>query len=96
MNTYIILRRDYWPTPAELEQAAARSTEVGLEMADSVKWIRSYVLDEPSGKLGTVCVYQATSEEAVREHADCAGLPADEVILVGKLLVMNPDPVSAE
>jgi hypothetical protein len=92
MNTYIIFRRNHWPSEDDLQQAAALSLEVGKEMADSVKWIRSYILAEPSGKLGTVCVYQATSEEAVREHADCAGLPVDEVVQVADLVVINPDP----
>jgi hypothetical protein len=94
MNTYIILRRDHWPSEEALQQAAARSTAVGQEMADSVSWIRSYILAEGSGKLGTVCVYQATSIEAVREHAACADLPADEIISVADLVVVNPDPTS--
>lgn len=92
MNTYIIIRRNHWPTKSDLEQAAEKSAEVGRDMADSVSWIRSYVLAEPSGKLGTVCVYQATSEEAVREHAECADLPVDEVIPVADLVVIKPDP----
>ncbi len=96
MNTYIILRRNHWASPDDLEKAAERSTKVGQEMADSVKWIRTYVLAEESGKLGTVCVYQATSEEAVREHADCAGLPVDAVISVADTIVVNPDPAPSK
>jgi len=92
MNTYIILRRKAWPSKKELEPAAARSSEVGAEMAGDVRWIRSYVLGESDGSLGTVCVYQATSVEKVLEHADCAGLPADEVIQVADLVLVNPDP----
>jgi hypothetical protein len=78
MNTYVILRRSAWDTPQDLEEAAGRSKEVGDgEMSDDISWIRSYVLEEADGKVGTVCIYQATSPEAVREHAEKAGIAAD-------------------
>jgi hypothetical protein len=96
MNTYIILRRNHWPSDKELGQAAERSSAVGAEMAADVSWIRTYVLAEESGTLGTVCVYQATSEDKVREHAACAGLPVDEVIAVAKTIVINNDPQTQE
>ena len=70
MNTYVIVRRSGWSSREELEKAAARSERVGqTEMPDRVKWIRSYVTEEPGNRLGTVCVYQATDTEAIREHA---------------------------
>ena len=68
MNLYAIRRRDFWGTPEELQKTAARSAEVGEEMADDVRWIRSYVVQEESGKLGTVCIYEGTSAEKVREQ----------------------------
>jgi len=92
MKTFIILRRNHWPTKGDLEESAARSSEAGADMAGDIKWIRSYVLAEEDGTLGTVCVYQATSEDKVREHAACAGLPVDEVIAVADLVLINPDP----
>ncbi len=92
MKTYIIIRRNHWGTEQELEAAGARSAEVGKEMADGVRWIRTYALGEPSGKLGTICVYQAVSEEMIREHADCADLPVDEIIPVAGTMIINPDP----
>ena len=92
MNTYIVLRRKGWASAQDLEEAASRSTNTGEEMAGDVKWIRSYILAEEDGSLGTVCVYQATSEDKVREHADCAKLPADEVIQVTDTVLINPDP----
>ena len=61
-------------------------------MAADVSWIRSYLIPEVDGSLGAICVYQATSEDKVREHAACAGLPVDDVILVGDLIIVNPDP----
>jgi Nickel responsive protein SCO4226-like len=97
MKTYVILRRNGWDNPRELEVAAKRSSRVGTdEMSDKVKWIRSYVLDEGNGKLGTVCIYQAVDADALRKHATRAELPADEIILVGETLVVNPDPVETK
>jgi len=93
MNTYVILRRNGWPTGPDLEAAAARSTTVGDdEMSDDIRWIRSYVLAEEAGGLGTVCIYQASSAEKVREHAERAGLPVDEVIEVADTVLVRPDP----
>jgi hypothetical protein len=96
MNTYVILRRSGWKSPAELEEAAARSKQVGDEqMPDDIGWIRSYVLEEGDGTVGTVCIYQASSPEAVREHAGLAGLPVDEVIPVADTVIVRPDPEGA-
>jgi len=92
VETYVILRRGGWRTPDELQAAAARSTEQGDKMSDDIRWIRSYVLAEPSGELGTVCVYQASSPEAIRSHAYRAGLPVDEIVAVADTLVVRPDP----
>jgi hypothetical protein len=96
MKLYAILRRSGWRSPAELEQAAARSTKVGDEdMPDEVRWIRSYVLDEGAGSVGTVCIYQATSPEAIRKHASLADLPVDEIIEVADTVIVRPDPQPA-
>jgi hypothetical protein len=93
MNTYVILRRSGWASTEELERAGAVSKRVGEEeMADDIRWIRSYALEEPDGRVGTVCVYQGTSEAAVREHAQRAGLPADEVIPVLDTVILRADP----
>jgi hypothetical protein len=92
MNTYIILRRSGWSAPQELQEAAARSEATGEDMAGEIRWIRSYVMDENSGVLGTVCVYQATDPEAIRRHAEIALLPVDEIIPVMDTVVKRPDP----
>lgn len=94
MNTYVILRRGGWRSGEELELAAARSTQVGNEqMPDQVRWIRSYVLDDDNGdSVGTVCIYQATGPDAIREHASRADLPCDEVIPVLDTVIVRPDP----
>jgi Protein of unknown function (DUF4242) len=96
MNTYVILRRNAWSSPDELSEAAARSKAVGEEqMSDEIRWIRSYVLAEPGGRVGTVCIYEAASPEAIREHASRAELPADEIIPVADTVVIRPDPQTA-
>jgi uncharacterized protein DUF4242 len=95
MNLYAIRRRDFWGTPEELQATAAKSAQVGSEMSSDIRWIRSYVVQEESGKLGTVCIYQGTSIEKVREQAERAGMPADEVTLVADTVIVNPDPVPA-
>ncbi len=92
METYVILRRGGWRTPEELKEAAARSTAEGDQMPDDIRWIRSYVLSEPDGALGTVCIYQASSPEAVRTHAYRAGLPVDEIVAVADTVVVRADP----
>ncbi len=93
MNQYAILRRSGWKSGGDLEQAAARSTKVGDEqMSEDIRWIRSYVLDEGAGTVGTVCIYEATSPEAIREHARCADLPVDEIIPIADTVVVRADP----
>lgn len=93
MDTYVILRRAGWRSPDDLGEAAERSRQVGdEEMSDDIRWIRSYVLEEGGGSVGTVCVYQATSPEAIREHASRADLPVDEIIPVADTVLVRPDP----
>jgi hypothetical protein len=96
MDTYVILRRHGWRTAADLEAAGQLSAKVGdEEMSDDIRWIRSYALAEEDGTVGTVCIYQASSPEAIREHAERAGLPADEIIAVADTVIVRPDPEPA-
>ncbi len=60
-------------------------------MPDDIRWIRSYVLGEESGTLGTVCIYEASSEQAIRDHAEKAGLPVDEIIPIADTVIVRPD-----
>ena len=96
MDTYVILRRGGWQTADDLKEAAERSARVGDdEMSSDIRWIRSYVLGEEGGGLGTVCIYQASSPEKIREHAERAGLPADEIIPVADTVIVREDPQPA-
>ena len=96
MKVYAIRRIGGWDSPEELQAAAARSRHVGdVEMSADIRWIRSYVVHEPAGGLGTICIYQASSPEKIREHASRADLPATEIIEIADTLVVRPDPAPA-
>jgi sporulation protein YlmC with PRC-barrel domain len=93
MKTYVIRRENAWQDAAELEATAGRSKDVAeSEFPQDIAWIRSYVIAEPGGTLGTVCIYQASGPEAVREHAKRVEMPADEVLEVADTVVIRPDP----
>src|SRR3954467_985325 len=96
MNTYVILRRQGWRSPDDLQAAAERSRQVGdEEMSDDIRWIRSYVLEEGGSTVGTVCVYQASSPEATRAPPSGAALPGAEIIRVADTVLVRPDPEPA-
>jgi len=93
MKTYVIQRPNGWGSQKELETAAGVSSRIGNEeMPDKVRWIRSYVTKHEGGRLGTFCVYQATSPEAVREHARRVGMPADTITEIADTVIVRPDP----
>src|SRR4051795_1603624 len=96
MELYAIRRRNAWTTPEELQATAKRSAEEGDKEGSGVRWIRSYVVSEDDGQLGTVCIYEAESPETIRTHAQRTGMPADEITLVADTVVVRPDPVGAE
>ena len=96
MNLYAIIRRSAWSSPADLEEAAPRSTKAGEDMGeDDIRWIRSYVLEEDGGAVGSVCIYQAASPEKIREHGSLADIPVDEIIPIADTVVVRPDPETA-
>jgi Protein of unknown function (DUF4242) len=94
MDLYVIRRRSNWQTPSDLETTAAKSSAEGEKMSDEVRWIRSYVVEEDDGKLGTVCIYQGASPEAIRRHAANTGMSADEITKIADTVVVRDDPVA--
>jgi sporulation protein YlmC with PRC-barrel domain len=94
MDLFVILRRNGWRSPEELQVAGERSSQEGDRRGD-VRWIRSYVLDEGGGAVGTVCIYEAESEDAIRGHAQNADLPVDEIVKVADTVIVRPDPEQA-
>lgn len=97
MKLYAIRRRSAWNDGKELEAIAAKSARIGdTEMSDRIRWIRSYVITEPDGRLGTICIYEASDEAAIRDHAARVGMPGDEIEAIADTVVIRPDPEKAE
>jgi len=97
MKTYVIRRPSAWADLRELEAAGAKSARIGNdEMPDRVRWIRSYVVHELDGRIGTFCVYQARDGESIREHARRVGMPGEEFYEVATTVVVRDDPVEAK
>ncbi len=94
MELYAIRRRDAWTTAEELGECAVRSAAEGDKPGSGVRWIRSYVVTEVDGGLGTVCIYEAESPEAIRTHAHRVGMPADEITPIADTVIVRPDPVT--
>lgn len=93
MELYVIRRPSAWKSLAELDVAGAKSARIGdEEMPDKVRWIRSYVVHEPDGRIGTFCIYEAESGDAIREHARRVGMPGAEFYPVATTVVVRPDP----
>ena len=95
MDLYLI-RRHGFASPEALEAAAARSTTEGDKPGSGVRWIRSYVLAEGDGGVGTLCVYEADSPETIRSHAAASEMPADEIVPIVDTVVVRPDPVAVQ
>ena len=92
MDLYIIRRRGVWANEDEIRATNEKSVQVGREMADRLRWIRSYAVIEDDGRIGSVCVYEANDPEAVREHGRRIGAPSDEFQVVRGSVVKQPDP----
>jgi hypothetical protein len=93
MNLYAIRRRGAWSNLQDLQSAAARSAHIGnSEMADRVRWIRSYVVEEPDRMVGTVCIYEAQDLEAISDHATRVGIPSEDVVPILDTVIVRADP----
>jgi len=95
LKLYAIRRLHAWKSPEELQEIGARSKQVADDdFQTTIRWIRSYVIAEEDGTLGSVCIYQAAGPEAIRKHAHRVGMPADEIWEVADTVVIRPDPVA--
>ena len=93
MDLYVIRRPSAWANMQELEAAGAISAQIGREqMSDRVRWIRSYVVHEADGRIGTFCIYEARDGESIREHARRVGMPGEEFYKVATTVVVRSDP----
>src|SRR4029453_9209438 len=97
MALYVIRRPSAWANLEELRAAGAKSARIGDEqMSDRVRWIRSYVVHEPDGRIGTFCIYEARDGESIREHARRVGMPGDEFYKIATTVVVRDDPAAAK
>jgi Protein of unknown function (DUF4242) len=96
MDLYVIRRPSAWANAQELEAAGAKSAKIGNEeMPDRVRWIRSYVVKEADGQLGSFCIYEARDPESIREHARRVGMPGDEIFPIVDTIIIRDDPSEA-
>ena len=89
MDLYLIRRRHAFQ-PDQVEATVARANAEAEKVPDQLRHIRSYLLDEGDGSLGTTCVYEATGPDAIRAHARASGLPANEITAVATRVPTRP------
>ena len=74
-------------SPEQLNAISQKSCGVLREMGPQIQWVQSYVTDDK-----VYCVYIAPNEEAVRQHAEMGGFPANRISQVRTMI----DPTTAE
>lgn len=89
LKEFLILRlMDEPVTQAERERASGRSVEaldVVREDGHAIEWVDSQILETDDGEVtGTLCHFRADTEDALRQHAECAGLPVTQVYRRGR------------
>lgn len=92
MDLYVIRRHGAWADDKELEAASALSAKVGQDMADRIQWIRSYAVQESDGRVGSVCIYQARDDDAIREHGRRINAPSEDFQVVKGTAIVKDDP----
>ena len=95
MNLYIVPRTRAWRSEEEVAAATDCVPAVNDTLRDDLRWIRSYIVSEDDGTFSAFCVYEASSPEVLREHADALGLPTDAIKPVTATVVNAPDPEPA-
>jgi len=68
---------------SQLRDISLQSLEALREIGPQIQWLHSYVTEDK-----VYCVYLAPDEDTVREHARRAGIPADRVSAVRRMI--NP------
>ena len=68
-------------TEEQLREVSLRSLQALKEIGPQIQWLHSYVTEEK-----VYCVYLAPDEDTIREHARRAGIPANRVTAVRRLI----------
>jgi hypothetical protein len=92
VTLYLVPRTRAWLSEEELAAATDCLPAVNDALSDDVRWIRSYVVQEEDGTFSGYCVYEASSPDALRHHADTLGLPTDAIKPVVATIVAASDP----
>jgi len=74
-------------TPEQLSAAAKKSNGVLHDLGPDIQWVQSYVAGDK-----IYCVYNATSEALIRDHAEKSGFPANRITPVVAVI----DPTTAQ
>lgn len=74
-------------SPEQLQAASRNSCGVLQKLGPQIQWVHSYVTDNK-----IYCIYIAPDEEAVRQHAQQTGLPANRISQIRSVI----DPTTAE
>jgi hypothetical protein len=74
-------------TESQIREISLQSLKTLKEMGPQIQWLHSYVTEDK-----VYCVYLAPDENTIREHARRAGLPADRIAAVRRLV----DPVNLQ
>jgi hypothetical protein len=72
---------------SDMQQASQTSCNVLRELGPEIQWVHSYVTDNK-----IYCIYRAPDESMIRQHAQKAGLPANSIAKVQRVI----DPTTAE
>jgi hypothetical protein len=72
---------------ADLKGASQTSCSVLRDLGPDIQWVHSYVTDDK-----IYCVYRASDEDIIREHAERGGFPANKISRVLSII----DPTTAE
>ena len=74
-------------TDVQLREVSQKSVSVLKELGPKIQWLHSYVTGDK-----VYCVYLASDEAIIQEHARRVGLPANRISAVRRLI----DPTTAE
>lgn len=74
-------------SPAELQEVSRKSVDVLNALGPKIQWLHSYVTGDK-----VYCIYLASDEAIVKEHAKRVGIPANRISAVRRLI----DPSTAE
>lgn len=74
-------------TQAELQGISQKSCGVLREMGPRIQWLHSYVTGDK-----IYCIYIADNEQAIRQHAEQGGFPANRIEQITTII----DPTTAD